>query len=158
MSRDFGASALKKIQSLEQKGVTLNMTQKILLAETGTVEQVLSILTDSPVRVNVIRQSEENGSIKREVVLTSESGEPLIRACSSAYCRNLPLKVVDKIRRKRAGIGTVIFNAQLETFRKITKMGVKGGVPYRMYKIFYHGKVAFEIREDVLLKSGPGGI
>ena len=158
MSEDFGASALRKIQELESKGTVLGMAQKILLAETGTVEQVLSILTGSPVRVNVTSQSEEKGIIKREVVLTSESGEPLIRAHSRVYCRNLPSVVVEKIRRKKAGIGTVIFSAGLETFRKITRMGVKGGIPYRAYRILYRGKVAFEIREEILLKGGPGGI
>ncbi|HEX6067509.1 MAG TPA: hypothetical protein VFZ05_01805 [Nitrososphaera sp.] len=158
MREDFGAGALRKIQELEGKGVTLGMAQKILLAETGTVEQVLSILTGSPVHVNVTRQSEEKGVIVREVVLASDAGEPLIRAHSNVYCRNLPPAVVEKIRHKKVGIGTAVFSAGLETFRKITRMGVSGGVPYRTYRIIYRGKVAFEIREEILLKGGPGGI
>lgn len=158
MREDFGASALLKIKELEKKGVALGMAQKILLAETGTVEQVLSILTGSPVRVDVTRQSEEKGVIDRKVVLVSESGEPLIRARSKVYCKNLPAAVVEKIRRRKAGIGTAIFSARMETFRRITNMGVKGGVPYRTYAIFYRGKPAFEIREEILLKGGPGGI
>lgn len=158
MSRDFGASALKRINDLERKGATLTVAQKILLAETGTVEQVLSILTGSPVSVKVTRQAEKKGIMEREVVLTSESGEALIRARSRVYCRNLPQDVVAMIRRKKAGIGTAIFAARLETFRRITKMGMKDGVPYRTYMIFYRGKTAFEIREEVLLRGGPGGI
>lgn len=158
MRGDFGASALRRIQELERKGVALGMAQKILLAETGTVEQVLSILTGSPVRVNVTSQSEEKGVIKREVLLKSDAGEPLIRACSKVYCKNLPPAIVGKIRLKKAGIGTVIFSAGLETFRKITKMGVRAGVPYRNYRILYQGRVAFEISEEILLKGGPGGI
>ena len=154
MSRDFGTSVLQKIQELEKKGAALSTAQKILLAETGTVEQVLSILTGSPVRVKVTSQSEEKGVIKREVILMSESGEPLIRARSRIYCRNLPPAIVEKIRRKKAGIGTVIFADGLETFRRITKMGVSmGGVPYRAYRVSHQGKVAFEIREEVLLKA-----
>lgn len=158
MSRDFGASALGRITDLERKGATLTVAQKILLAETGTVEQVLSILTGSPVSVKVTRQEEKKGVIEREVVLTSESGDVLIRAYSRVHCKNLPQAVVAKLRRKKAGIGTAIFAAGLETFRKITKMGIKDGVPYRTYEIFYRGKVAFEIREEVLLRGGPGGI
>lgn len=158
MSRDFGANALKKITDLEREGAILTNAQKILLAETGTVEQVLSILTGSPVSVKVTLQVEKNEVIEREAVLTSESGEALIRARSMVHCKNLPHVVVEKIRRKKAGIGTVIFAARLETFRKITRMGIKDGVPYRTYKIFYRGKVALEIREEVLLRGGPGGI
>lgn len=158
MREDFGASALRKIQELEKTGTALGMAQKVLLAETGTVEQVLSILTGSPVHVNVIKQSEEKGVIIRVAVLASDAGEPLIRAYSKVYCRNLPPAVVEKIRKKKAGIGTAIFSAGLETFRKITRMGVKGGVPYRTYRIIYRGKVAFEISEEILLKGGPGGI
>jgi len=153
VSRDFGLNVLQRMQELERKRCVLSTAQKVLLAETGTVEQVLSILTGSPVRVNVTRQSENKGVIKREVILMSEFGEPLIRALSKVYCRNLPPAVVEKIRHKNAGIGTAIFAARLETFRRITRMGVnKEGVPYRAYRIFYRGKVAFEIREEVLLK------
>lgn len=158
MKGDFGASTLGKIQELESKGATLGMAQKILLAETGTVEQVLSILTGSPVRVNVTRQSEEKGVIKREVMLASESGEPLIRASSRVYCKNLPAAVVEKIRCRKIGIGTAVSSEGLESFRKITKMGIKDDVPYRTYRIFHRRKIAFEIREEILLKGGPGGI
>lgn len=153
MSRDFGASALERIQALERRGAVLSTAQKTLLAETGTVEQVLSILTGLPVRVSVTEQSEEKGVIRRKVVLTSDSGEPLIRARSKIYCKNLPPAVVEKIRRKKTGIGTIIFATRLETFRKITKMGVRGGIPHRTYRIFHRGKVAFEISEEILLKG-----
>ncbi len=154
MSRDFGSSALKKIGALERKGAVLSTAQKILLAETGTVEQALSILTGSPVHVSVTSQSEERGIIKREVMLTSDSGEQFIRARSKIYCKNLPSAIVGKIRRKKSGIGTIIFAARLETFRKITKVGVRNGIPYRTYRIFFRGKVAFEISEEILLKGG----
>lgn len=158
MSGDFGASALKKMLGFGRKGVVLTTVQKVLLAETGTVEQVLSILTGSPVHVNVIRQSEGKAIIRRQVVLTSDSGEPLIRAHSKIYCKNLPPAIIGKIRRKKAGIGTIVVAAHLETFRKIIKMGVRDGIPYRKYRIFFRGKLAFEISEEILLKDGPGGI
>ncbi len=158
MSRDFGESALQRIGALERTGAALSTAQKILLAETGTVEQALSILTGSPVCVSVTEQSEEKGVIRRQVVLKSNSGKPFIRAHSKIYCKNLPPATVKKIRRKKSGIGTIIFSARLETFRKITKMGVRDGIPYRTYRIFHQGKVALEISEEILLKGGPGGI
>lgn len=158
MNKDFGASALQRMYELEKNGTVLSMTHKLLLAETGTVEQMLSIIIGSPIRVDVMKQSEEKDILKREAILRSESGESLIRARSRVYCRNLPAAVVKKIRRRNVGIGTVIFDANLETFRKVTKIGMKEGIPHRTYRIFYRGKVAFEIREELLLKGGPGGI
>ena len=159
MSKDFGRSALQRIEDLEKNGVRLSMVQKLLLAETGTVEQVLSIMTGSPVIVKVTSQVEKKGIVKREALLVSDSGAPLIRAWSKVYCRNLPPTVVEKIRSKKEGIGTAIFSSRLETFRRITRLGIgKDGAPYRAYRIFYRGKVAFEIKEEVLVKGGPGGI
>jgi chorismate-pyruvate lyase len=158
LSGDFGTGVLRKIQALEKEGIVLTIAQKLLLAETGTVEQVLRMLTGSPVHVRVIGQSEEKGIIRRKVMLLSDSGEVLIKASSKIYCRNLPPAVIEKIRRKKAGIGTIISDSDLEVFRKITKMGVKDGMPYRKYRISYRKKIAFEINEEILLKGGPGGI
>ena len=153
MSKDFGSAVLKKISALEGAGARLSLEHKILLSETGTVEQVLSIITSSPVKVEVVRQSEAGGVITREVVLTAkDTGQPLIRARSKIYCKNLPDNTVRQLRQKKAGIGTVIFSSGLETFRKIVRLGLnRDGSPYRVYRIFHNGRVAFEIREDIML-------
>ncbi len=59
--RDFGSHMLQKISELEKKSdLKLAITKKILLAETGTVEQILSILTNSETEVNILRPRTPN--------------------------------------------------------------------------------------------------
>ncbi|AIC15005.1 hypothetical protein [Nitrososphaera viennensis] len=149
---DFGSRVLKMIAALERrKGVALSTEQKILLAETGTVEQVLSILAGSAVEVKVVRQALVDGIIRREVVI-SANGRPLVRARSKIYCKFLPAQIVRKLMQGKGGIGTVIHNAGLETCRRLVRFGLgRDRHPYRVYRIMHRGKAAFEIREDILI-------
>ena len=158
---DFGSAMLQKILQLESRsGVKLGFEQKILLAETGTVEQVLSILTDSAVRVKVVKQKENQNTINRESLITSkDTGRALIRAHSKIFSSCLPPKVVSKIKQKQAGIGSIIYAFGLETFRKIIEVGYdsKRRLVFRKYQIIYKGRVAFVIREELLMEGGSSG-
>lgn len=160
---DFGSMMLQKISQLESRsGVKLGYAQKILLAETGTVEQVLSILTGSAVRVKVVQQKENARTITRESLITSkDTGKALIRAHSKIFSSCLPPKVLSQIKQKQAGIGTIIYAFGLETFRKIIEVGYdpKNRSVFRKYKIIYRGRVAFVIKEELLIEgsSGQGG-
>jgi len=161
---DFGSMMLQKISQLESKsGVKLGVVQKILLAETGTVEQVLSIMTGAAVAVKVVQQQESMRLITRESLISSkETGKALIRAYSKIFPSYLPAKVVNQIKQKQSGIGTIIYSFGLETFRKIIEVGYdpKSRTAFRRYRITYKNKVAFEIKEELLIEegSGPGGI
>lgn len=147
---DYGAALLRKIAQLERENA-LSLEQKILLAETGTVEQVLSIIAGTPIKVIVERQAGAD-IIEREVTLVAEyTGRPLIRAASRIYCENLPAGIVRKLRQKGSGIGTIMLQSRLETFRQIVRMGMKDGKPFRVYRILHGGRIAFEIREDILI-------
>lgn len=152
---DFGSMMLQKISELENKsGAKLNLLQKIVLAETGTVEQVLSVLTDSPIRVRVLSQKENLRMITRESIIESKhTGKPLIRAYSKAFASNLPSIALARIKQKQAGIGSIINSLELETFRRIIEVGYhpKDRLFFRRYQIIHNGKVAFEIREELLL-------
>ncbi|MFL6402042.1 MAG: hypothetical protein ACJ71M_00980 [Nitrososphaeraceae archaeon] len=152
---DFGSMMLQKISQLESRsGVKLGFAQKILLAETGTVEQVLSILTGSAVRVKVVQQKENARTITRESLITSkDTGKELIRAHSKIFSSHLPPKVLSQIKQKQAGIGTIIYAVGLETFRKIIEVGYdpKSRSVFRKYQIIYKGKVAFVIKEELLI-------
>ena len=151
---------LQRISQLESRaGVKLGFAQKILLAETGTVEQVLSILTGSAVRVKVVRQKENARTITRESLITSKaSGKALIRAHSKIFSSSLTPKVLSQIKQKQAGIGTIIYAFGLETFRKIIEVGYdpKSRTVFRKYKIIYRGKVAFVIKEELLIEESSG--
>lgn len=149
---DFGSFMLQKISELERKsGIRLELAQKTLLVDNCTTEQVLSVLTGSTVRVNVVEQSENETTISRESVILGDTDRVLIRAYSKIFVCNLPRKIVYRIRQKQLGIGTIIANSQLETFRKIIEIGydpVRRSV-FRRYQIIYRKNVAFEIREEL---------
>ncbi|MDQ3562415.1 MAG: hypothetical protein M3382_05395 [Thermoproteota archaeon] len=144
---------LQNIFELERRsGIKLGLAQKTLLAETGTIEQVLSILTGSAVRVNIVEQRENKKKIYRESVILNNANRVLIRAHSKIFVCNLPRKIARQIRQKQLGIGTIIANSHLETFRKIIEVGydpVNRSV-FRRYQIIYRKKVAIDIREQLV--------
>lgn len=148
--RDYGTALLRRISQME-KEYPLSLAQKLILAETGTVEQALSIITGTAVQVRVMSQT-GNDVIARDVMLMAgDTSRPLIRAKSRIYCANLPKRIVSKLRQKKGGIGTIIQQERLETFRQIARMGMSKDRPYRVYRILHNGKVAFEIREEILI-------
>ena len=135
-----------------RKDTILSIEQKILLAETGTVEQVLSVLTGSAVEVRQIRQELIDDTIRRDVVIVSLGGRPLVRARSMVYCKFLPAEIVSKLMQGQRGIGTIIQNAGLETCRRLVRFGLTPrNHPYRVYRIIHRRKIAFEIREEILI-------
>jgi chorismate-pyruvate lyase len=142
---------LQKISELERKSnLKLAITKKILLAETGTVEQILSILTNSETEVNILKQTEDRELIIRDVCIVSKKdGETLVNAQSRFFLANLPKEIINQVRRKYLGIGNIIIDHELETFRKIIKIGYnsKSDSIFRVYHIIHHGKVAIQIRE-----------
>jgi chorismate-pyruvate lyase len=150
---DFGSYMLQNIFELERRsGIKLGLAQKTLLAETGTIEQVLSILTGSAVRVNIVEQRENKKKIYRESVILNNANRVLIRAHSKIFVCNLPRKIACQIRQKQLGIGAIIANSHLETFRKIIEVGydpVNRSV-FRRYQIIYRKKIAIEIREQLV--------
>jgi chorismate-pyruvate lyase len=152
LKRDFGSSVLDMISRLEGRGAKLSLPQKLLLAETGTVEQILSILVHAPVQVNVVKQTAVDGIVSRKVEISKKgSGRPLILARSKIYRKNLPARVVRDIMQEKSGIGTILHNAGIETHRRLVRFGLDGGHPYRIYRIIHRGKIAFEIREDIMI-------
>jgi chorismate-pyruvate lyase len=159
---DFGSFMLQKIAELEDRsGIRLGLAQKILLAETGTVEQVLSILTGSATRVRVVEQKENARTIARQSLITDNTGKVLIKAQSKIFKRRLPTKVVKEIKRKESGIGTIIASSGLETSRRIVEVGYDPASRsvFRKYQIICRKKVAFEIKEELVgIESGPDGI
>src|ERR687897_512551 len=128
------------------------MGQKNLLGEKKKKKQVLSVLTGSIVRVTIVEQRENEKTISRRSVLLNDAGRVLISAHSKIFVCNLPGKIAREIRQKQLGIGTIIANSHLETFRKMIEVGydpVNRSV-FRRYQIIYRKKVAFEIREELV--------
>jgi|SRR6187200_80516 len=148
---DFGSHMLQSISELESRlNINLPLFEKILLVETGTVEQVLSILTNSETDVKILKQKESYKLIQREIhIINKKTGEKLAYAKSNIIPSNLPHEIVMQIKQKYHGIGTIIISSELETFRKILKIGYnsKTRSVFRIYQIMYRGKVSLEIKE-----------
>lgn len=147
---DFGREMLLQLQQLEkQSNIKLKKSHKILLSEIGTVEQVLSILLDAPVRVEVRRQEIKDYKIEREVVLRANE-QDLIRAITEIDVRAMPSGVVADIKEGKLGIGTILIKHKLETFRRIVEVGYDStrNIVYRVYEILYGAEPKFRIREE----------
>ena len=148
---DFGSHMLEIISELENKlNIKLHLFEKVLLVETGTVEQILSILANSEIMVKILKQKETYELIEREVnIINKKTGEKLVYARSNIIPSNLPKEIIRQIRRKDVGIGSIITTSELETFRKILRIGYNSKTKsvFRIYQIIYKGKVGFEIKE-----------
>jgi len=147
---DFGKEMLLQLKELEKRSnIQLKRTHKILLSEIGTVEQVLSILLDSPVTVEVKKQVVKDYKIEREVVLRAK-GDDLIHAITEIDVRAMPSGIVADIKEGKLGIGTIITKHRLETFRRIVEVGYDStrNIVYRVYEILYGAEPKFRIREE----------
>jgi chorismate-pyruvate lyase len=148
---DFGVHMLQRISDLQNiSNIKLRMFEKILLTETGTLEQVLTILTNSEVTIQILKQKEYYKSIKREArIINKKTGENLVYATSNIDPCNLPEEITRQIKQKHLSIGRIITNYQLETFRKILKIGYNSKTKsvFRIYHIIHKGKVIFKIKE-----------
>ncbi|MEM2760837.1 MAG: chorismate pyruvate-lyase family protein [Nitrososphaerales archaeon] len=147
---DFGREMLLQLQQLErQSNIKLRKSHKILLAEIGTVEQVLSILLNMPVIVEVKKQALKDYKIEREVVLRANNKE-LMHATTEIDVRALPSAVVADIKEGKLGIGTILSKHKLETFRRIVEIGYDStsNIVYRVYEILYGAEPKFRIREE----------
>jgi chorismate-pyruvate lyase len=150
--KDFGSYMLEKIAELEFKAnITLSLYAKILISETGTIEQILSILTNSKTEVKILKQKETPELIKREIyIINKKTGKRLAYARSNIFPIYLPQKIIKKIKERNEGIGKIIVNSRLETFRHILKIGYdsKTKSAFRIYQIIHKRRVAFEITEN----------
>src|SRR5918912_1911207 len=148
---DYGIYMLQRISDLQNiSNIKLRAFQKILLAETGTLEQILTILTNSEVAITILRQKEYHKLIKREArIINKKTCESLVYTSSNIDPCNLPEEIVRMIRQKHLSIGRIITNYQLETFRKILEIGYnsKTRSVFRIYHIIHKGKVVFKIKE-----------
>jgi len=154
---DFGREMLLRLKELEKRSkIKLTKSQKILIAEIGTVEQVLSILLDSPITVKVRKQVVRDGTIEREVLLRKEnSKDDLIHAITQIHTDGLPEDVITDIKSGKFGIGTIISKYGLETFRRIIEVGYdsRKKIVYRIYEILYRGEPKIRIREEFHIRK-----
>ena len=151
VSEDFGRAMLEKVRQLETScGIKLTRYQKILLAEIGTLEQVLSIIANSPITVEVVRQEyNSDGWYEREVWLKDDGGNRLVHAKTKYNVNYLPRNLFEDLKAGRIGIGSAITRHKLETFRRIKEIGYdeQSRALSRRYEMLNDGQILFNISE-----------
>lgn len=133
------STILNDILKLEKRSnIKLNSFEKILLTNNGTTEQFLQILSNSLTKIVIMQQTEKNNIITRKInIITKDRGKILAAANSIIYLKNLPNKIKYEIRKGEKGIGMIILENKLETYKRIKEIGYnsKESYIYRKYKL-----------------------
>jgi chorismate-pyruvate lyase len=130
------STILNDILKLEKRSnIKLNSFEKILLINNGTTEQFLQILSNSLTKIVIMQQTEKNNIITRKInIITKDQGKILAVANSIIYLKNLPNEIKYEIRKGEKGIGMIILENKLETYKRITEIGYNSKESYIFYK------------------------
>ena len=149
------STILNDILKLEKRSsMKLNYFEKILLMNNGTTELFLQILSNSLTKIVIIQQIEKNNIITRKInIITKDRGKILAEAKSTIYLKNLPNKIKYEIRRGEKGIGIIILENKLETYKRITEIGYnsKESYIYRKYKLLSGKHIISKVIENFSL-------
>lgn len=151
LGMDFGRSMLETLERLESEcNIKLSKYQRLLLSEVATVEQMLSIITNSPIIVEVIKQEQNGYEMLREVWLKDSNNSRLLHATTKYNLAPLPYGIALDMQEGRIGIGTSIARHELPTYRKIVEIGYNNNskMLHRKYQIIKDATVLFEIFEE----------
>ena len=149
------STILNDILELEKRSsIKLNYFEKILLMNNGTTELFLQILSNSLTKIVIIQQIEKNNIITRKInIITKDRGKILVEANSIIYLKNLPNKIKYEIRKGEKGIGMIILENKLETYKRITEIGYnsKESYIYRKYKLLSGKHIISKVIENFSL-------
>jgi hypothetical protein len=148
---------LNHISKLEQAcNIKFNIYEKVLLVNNGTTEQILQVLLNTPTKIKVIRQNESKFIMRREsnIISNDKIKKVLSSAISRIYVKRIPLEIINEIRLGRNGIGMIMMKYQLETFKKILKIGYNSSKQniFREYKLFHHYINICDINETFVMR------
>ncbi len=137
--------------------IKLKHYEKLLLINTGLTENILQIILESPIIINVKRQTERNNILFRStyIELANIPKQVVLIANSLIYLKKTPTNILDEIRRKEKGLGKIIETEQLETYKKFVKFGYshKHSKLYREYYIIHKNQKMIKIREILFLNN-----
>jgi chorismate-pyruvate lyase len=146
------STILKDILKLEKmSNIKLNSFEKILLINTGTTEQMLQILSNSLTKVLILQQTEKNDIITRKInIISNNRKKILVSASSIIYVKNLPDKIIDEIRKGKKGIGMILLENKLETYKRIIEIGYNSSdsIIYRKYILLSKNHIVSKIVEN----------
>lgn len=145
------STILKDILKLEKLGnIKLNSSEKLLLINTGTTEQMLQVFSNALTKILILKQTEKNNTILRTVNIISNDQNVLVSASSIIYLKNLPDKIIFELRKGKKGIGMILLENKIETYKRITEIGYnsKDSYIYRRYILLSNKRIISKIVEN----------
>jgi len=145
------STILKDILKLEKIGnIKLNSFEKLLLINTGTTEQMLQVFSNALTKILVLKQTEKNNTIIRKVNIISTNKNVLVSASSTIYLKNLPDNIISELRKGKKGIGMILLENKIETYKRITEIGYNStdSCIYRRYMLLSNKHIISKIAEN----------
>src|SRR5215831_15926717 len=138
----------ESIHALEDKiDRKISLLSKILLSDTGVLEDKLHIILDTAPSIQVIEQTYSKQLIfRRSYVIDSISKRKLVYAQSKIHVDCLPMAIIAQIRNKKAGLGRILIDSRLEIHKEIITIGYdyrKRGL-FRSYNIYNKKRAVIE--------------
>ncbi len=139
------------ISKLEENDIFL---KKILDAPLGQVVTVLGENLNCKICIDLIEQNTPKPGTKfvRKIVVSAD-GLPIIRAMIKFDRTQLPDSIVNELLQKRSLVGTILNRYSILNNKKVISINFDkdGKKLYRIYEIQSHGRVLFEIDEEIKL-------
>ncbi|BCD96914.1 chorismate--pyruvate lyase family protein [Marinagarivorans cellulosilyticus] len=145
---------------------------RVLLSTDGTVTKTLEAYFWEPVDVTLCQQGEapraaidegfgvqlpatEKVWLREVALIGGQSGRHYVSALSLIRTTLLPEALRQGLEHGDLGIGGVIRELGLETYRKVIAVGCSdaAAMAWRAYRLYYQGQVVMSIREDFHLRA-----
>ena len=126
---------ISDLLSLIHNAGEFTLLEKLLLAQGGTVQSLLSVIFGSPIGVSVQSQHNmPNGLIFRGVNLVKES--LIVLSADSTLALNQNSKqVIQLVEEKHLGLGQIALTLGIPTTRQILTIGRTEDTFYRTYRM-----------------------
>jgi len=128
--------------------------KKILDAPLGQVVTVLGENLNCKICINLIEQNTPKPGTKFERKIVVSADElPIIRAIIKFDRNQLPRLVVNELLQKRSLVGTILNRYSILNDKKVISANFDKNRKkfYRIYEIQSHGRILFEINEEIKL-------
>jgi chorismate-pyruvate lyase len=122
----------------------------IIIIQNGVLESILHLLVRNDIEVIVSSQRESGPVLYRKVCVRKKAdGIVIMYAESRIRTKNLPAELRDRIIDGEKGIGSLIENLRIETFRHIKNVGFdqRKRAIFRIYDIYIRKQLAITIKE-----------
>lgn len=121
-----------------------------IIVQNGVLESVLQVLSRNNAEI-VIQMQKKLGSwlFRKTYVRNKLDGVVIMWAESKIKTRNLPNALRYRIIEGKHGVGSIIENLRIETYRRIRVIGFdrKDRTMYRTYEIYIRKRLAITIKE-----------